>query len=470
MTIANDFQKDAVGVAQSIRSGSISARAVTEAALESVERLDGALNCFTTVLAADALAAADAADARLHAGEEAGPLAGVPFAVKNLFDIAGVTTIAGSKIHAENPPAARDSAVVERLRAAGAILIGALNMDEYAYGFTTENTHYGVTRNPYDLDRVAGGSSGGSAAAVAAGIVPLAVGSDTNGSIRVPASFCGIFGLKPTYGRVSRAGAVLFSESFDHVGPFARSVRDIALAFDVLHGPDPRDPVASMKPAEPVGAQIERGAEGLRIALAGGHFSHGGSPQAFAAVEKVAKALGATETVTIPDVDKARAAAYVITACEGGTLHLDDLRKRPEDFDPVVVERFLAGALLPIAWYRHAQRFRRIFRDRVREVFSKVDVLLAPATPFPAIKIGQPTINIDGKEILSRPNLGLFTQPLSFIGLPVVSVPVHEPGELPIGVQVIGAPYNEQAILRVARELERAGIVAAPVMVPKGLA
>ncbi len=466
---AYDPKADAIDVAGAIRAGRVSARSVVEGALASIQRFDVKLNCFTTVLASEALAAADATDARIKAGEHPGPLAGVPFAVKNLFDIAGVTTIAGSKIHAEKPPASRDSAVVERLRAAGAILIGALNMDEYAYGFTTENTHYGATRNPHDLERVAGGSSGGSAAAVAAGLVPLTLGSDTNGSIRVPASFCGVFGLKPTYGRISRAGAVLFAESLDHVGPFARSVRDLALAFDILQGPDPRDPVASTKPAAPVSADLERGAEGLRIAVAGGYFSHGGAPEAFAAVARAAKALGVTETVTIQDVEKARAAAYVITACEGGTLHLDDLRKRPNDFDPVVVERFLAGALLPVAWYQHAQRFRRIFRDQVREVFSKVDVLLAPSTPFPAIKIGQPTISIDGKEVLSRPNLGLFTQPLSFIGLPIVSVPVQEPNALPIGVQVIGAAYSESAILRVARELERLGVATAPVVVPEEL-
>lgn len=466
MNIPYDPSADATSIASAIRTRERSAREVMLATLETVERYDGQLNCFTRVMKTEALSAADAIDARLAAGEDPGPLAGVPFAVKNLFDIRGVTTLAGSKIHAERPPAERDAAVVERLKAAGATLAGALNMDEYAYGFTTENTHYGPTRNPHDLERVAGGSSGGSAAAVAAGLVPLSLGSDTNGSIRVPAALCGIYGLKPTYGRISRAGAFLFAESFDHVGPFARSVRDLALAFDVLHGPDARDPVASTRPAEPVSPQLERGREGLRIAVADAYFAHGGLPEVFQAVNKAADALDVHDTVTIPGAEKARAAAYIITACEGGNLHLEDLRTRPRDFDPVVIERFLAGALLPASWYSHAQRFRRVFREQVREIFRHIDVILAPTTPCPAIKIGQPTILIDGKEVPSRPNMGFFTQPLSFIGLPIVSVPVFEAGSLPLGVQVIGAPYQEASVLRVARELERMGVASAAVKMP----
>ena len=461
-----DPAADAISIAQGIRSRKHSAREVMQATLESIQEHDGQLNCFTKILEADALDQADATDRRIAAGEDPGLFAGVPFAVKNLFDISGTTTIAGSKIHASNLPAERNAAVVERLKAAGANAVGALNMDEYAYGFTTENTHYGPTRNPYDTERVAGGSSGGSAAAVASGMLPLTIGSDTNGSIRVPAAFCGIYGLKPTYGRISRAGAVLFAESFDHVGPFARSVRDIALAFDVLHGPDPRDPVASTRPPEAVSPQLEIGTKELRIAVADGYFSHGGAPEAFEAVRKVATALDVRETITIPDVEKARAAAYIITACEGGNLHLPDLRTRPGDFDPMVIERFLAGALLPASWYSHAQRFRRVFRDQLREIFSKVDVILAPTTPCPAIRIGQSTIVIDGKEVPSRPNLGLFTQPLSFIGLPVLSVPVFLPGSLPLGVQIIGAPYREASILRVARQLEQMGVVSAPIQAP----
>jgi AtzE family amidohydrolase len=349
------------------------------------------------------------------------------------------------------------------LKHAGAIAMGALNMDEYAYGFTTENSHYGPTRNPHDPDRVAGGSSGGSAAAVAADLVPLTLGSDTNGSIRVPAAFCGIFGLKATYGRISRAGAFPFCESFDHVGPFARSVEDLALAFDVLHGPDPRDPVASTRPPEPVSPQLDLGIEGLRIAVAGGYFTRMGMPEAFAPVTAAALTLNATRSVDVPYADVARAAAYIITACEGSRLHFNDLKTRPQDFDPVVVDRFLAGTLLPAAWYQQAQRFRTVFRQKMRDVFHDVDILLAPATPCPAIRIGQPTIDLGGVELPSRPNIGVFTQPLSFVGLPIVVAPVFAPGSLPVGVQIVGAPYNEASVLRVARYLEQSGVASAPV-------
>jgi AtzE family amidohydrolase len=452
---------DATGLAEEIRSGKLSAQELIASCLLRIERFDSMLNCFTAVLTDSARAQAAEIDRRIAAGEDPGALAGIPFAVKNLFDVAGLTTLAGSKIQASKPPATRDATAVERLRKAGAVMVGALNMDEYAYGFTTENTHYGPTRNPHDLDRVAGGSSGGSAAAVAADFVPLTLGSDTNGSIRVPAAFCGVFGLKPTYGRISRAGAFPFVESLDHVGPFARSVRDLARAFDLLHGPDPRDPVCSPRPPEPCLPHIEEGIAGLRIAVADGFFASYGQPECVEPVAKAAKALGVSRTITIPNAEKARAAAYTITACEGGALHLPDLRTRPHDFDPVVVERFLAGALLPAEWYLHAQRFRSVFREQVREIFKTVDVILAPATPCPAIKIGQPTIMLNGVEVPSRSNLGIFTQPLSYIGLPIVCAPVFAPGTLPLGVQIVTAPYKESTALRVARYLEAEGVAAA---------
>jgi AtzE family amidohydrolase len=338
-----------------------------------------------------------------------------------------------------------------------------LNMDEYAYGFVTENSHYGATHNPHDLDRVAGGSSGGSAAAVAAGLVPLTLGSDTNGSIRVPAAFCGIFGLKPTYGRLSRAGVYLFSSSLDHIGPFARSVRDIALAFDLLQGHDPRDPVCTTRPPEPCSPWLNRGIEGLRIAVAEDYFTKGGEPEVFEAVEQVAKKLAAQRRVVVPEAHRARAAAYVITASEGSNLHLERLKTRPHDFDPATRDRFIAGTMIPNTWYLQAQRFRRWYRDQVRELFQHVDLILAPTTPCVAPKIGQQTMVLDGVEVLVRPNLGLYTQPLSFIGLPILSVPIQRPGALPLGVQIIAAPYNEALILRAAALLEAEGIVSAPI-------
>lgn len=468
---------DAVATAAAVKCGKVTATEAVSAALERIAVKDKAFNCFTAITASRALAAAENIDSSIANNQDPGPLAGVPFAVKNLFDVAGITTLAGSKINAGNPPATQDAAVVARLKQAGAVLVGTLNMDEYAYGFVTENSHYGPTRNPRDTARIAGGSSGGSAAAVAAGFVPVTLGSDTNGSIRVPAALCGVFGFKPTYGRLSRAGAYLFSSSLDCVGPFGRSIGDMALLYDVLQGPDSRDPVCTQRPPELCSPQLNQGIEGLRIAVADGYFATGAEPEAMDAVEIVAKALtnildcgnkttnppkiGGLATVTIPESDRARAAAFIITACEGGNLHLDNLRSRPQDFDPATRDRFLAGTLIPATWYLQAQRFRQWYRDRIREIFQHTDIILAPATPIAAPEIGVEKMVIAGQEILVRPNLGLFTQPLSFIGLPVLCVPVQRPGALPLGVQIIGAPYSEAVILRVAAVLESQGLVSA---------
>jgi AtzE family amidohydrolase len=449
----------ALALAASIRAGNLTATELARRTLDDIERRDGAYNCFTSVTAERALAEAGAVDRAVAEGRDPGPLAGVPYAVKNLFDVAGLRTLAGSKINRDHPPASTDATLVRRMRKAGAVLVGALNMDEYAYGFTTENTHYGPTRNPHDTARVAGGSSGGSSAAVAAGLVPLTLGSDTNGSIRLPAALCGIFGLKPTYGRLSRAGTAPFVDSLDHVGPFASSAADLAAAYDALQGPDAADPACAVRPPSQAGAEIERGIGDLRIAVAVGHFAVGCTREVDDAVAEVARALGAVREVQFPEAARARAAAFIITASEGASRHLANLKRRADDFDPMIRDRLIAGALVPAAWYLQAQRFRRWFRDRVREVFADVDIVLAPATPCAAPRIGQETMMLNGVEVLTRPNLGIFTQPISFIGLPVVSVPVRRPGAMPLGVQVIARPWREGDALRVARALEAAAVV-----------
>ena len=284
----------------SVRKGERSAVETVEAALARISAGNGAVNAFTAVTRERALAEAAAIDATRAAGRDPGPLAGVPFAVKNLYDVAGLPTIAGSRIDRSRAPAVRDAALVRRLTAAGAVLVGALNMDEYAYGFSTENTHYGATRNPHDASRVAGGSSGGSAAAVAASLTPLTLGSDTNGSIRVPAALCGVFGLRPTYGRLSRSGMRLFSASIDAGGPFGRSAEDLAVAYDALQGPDPEDPVCAGRALEPTLPELSKGLDGLRIAVVGGYFQSQGDPEAIAAVERVASALGISRRVELP--------------------------------------------------------------------------------------------------------------------------------------------------------------------------
>jgi len=454
----------ALEIRAAVASGEASAREIVEATLERIEALNPKLGAFTDITAERALAKAAAIDASRARGETLGPLAGAPFAVKNLFDVVGLTTRAGSLINRDRAPASADATLAARLEAAGAILVGALNMGEYAYDFTGENAHDGPSRNPHDLRRMTGGSSGGSAAAVAGGLAPLALGSDTNGSIRVPASLCGIFGLKPTYGRLSRAGTFPFVASFDHLGPLARSVADLAASYDAMQGPDARDPAQTARPIEPASPGLEGGLAGLRIARLGGFFARGGEAAAFAAVDRVAGALGATHAIELPDTEAARAAAYLITMVEGAALHADRLRDRADEFDAEVRDRLIAGAMLPGAWVVRAQKLRGWYRERVAEAFRDVDILLAPATPCRAPLIGQKTFVLDGREMLIRPNLGLFTQPISFIGLPVCTVPVWTEGvELPIGVQVIGPPWHEDRVLRVARALEREGVVRAPI-------
>jgi AtzE family amidohydrolase len=456
--------KTALEIRSAISGGRASAKDVVEATLERVAALNPKLGAFTDVTVERALAKAARIDAARARGETLGPLAGAPFAVKNLYDVAGLPTRAGSKINRDRAPAKADATLARRLEDAGAILIGALNMGEYAYDFTGENAHDGPSRNPHDLARMTGGSSGGTGGAVAGGLTPIALGSDTNGSIRVPASLCGVFGLKPTYGRLSRAGTFPFVASLDHLGPLARSVADLAASYDAMQGPDAGDPAQAARPVELTSPRLDSGLSGLRVARLGGYFERGADPAALEAVDRVAKALGATRRVELPETDRARAAAYLITMVEGAALHVDRLRERARDFDADTRDRLIAGAMLPGTWVVKAQKLRRWYRARALEWFSDVDVLLAPATPGRAPKIGQKTFMIDGREMLIRPNQGLFTQPISFIGLPVCAVPIWTDGVgLPIGVQVIGPPWREDLVLRVARALERDGVAKSPI-------
>jgi 1-carboxybiuret hydrolase len=450
----------AAEIARAVAGGQ-SAVAVVQAALARISERNPALNAFTAVLAARACEKAAAIDAARQKGFALGPLAGVPFAAKNLFDVEGLATLAGSRINRDLPPAARDAVLIERLEAAGAVLVGALNMGEYAYDFTGENAHDGPSRNPHDLARMSGGSSGGSGSAVGGGLVPLALGSDTNGSIRVPSSFCGIFGLKPTYGRLSRARSFPFVASLDHLGPFARTTEDLALAYDAMQGHDADDPACADRPVEPAGPSLRLGPDGLRIAVAGGWFRKGMFAEARQAVEHVAHALGVTREIDIPEAERARSAAYVITATEGAALHLDRLRTRAREFDPAGRDRLIAGAMVPASLVVQAQKFRRWYRTRVLDLFGGVDAILAPATPCVAPAIGQQTFRLDGVDMPVRPNIGIYTQPISFIGLPVVAVPVPlKP--LPIAVQIITAPWREDIALRIAYVVEQAGVAAAP--------
>ena len=448
---------------EAMRVGDVTVRAMVDASLASIAHVDPSINAYTAVLDERACARADLLD---DAGDRDLPLFGMPFAVKNLYDIAGIATLAGSKIECDAAPARCDAVLIGRLEAAGAILVGALNMDEYAYGFTTENTHYGAGRNPHDPTRIVGGSSGGSGAAVAAGTVPLALASDTNGSIRVPASLCGTFGLKPTFGRLSRRGSYPFVHSLDHLGPLTRSARDLALTYDAMQGDDPDDIACAQRPVEPTVAGLGLGIGGLRIATLGGWFALQSGTDAQAAVRAAAAALGASDVVIFDEAEAVRAAAFVITNAEGAALHLPDLRKRAADFEPLSRDRLLAGALLPAAWVERAQRVRRVAAERAVRLFERCDVLLAPATPCAAPTIGTEFLDIGGRRVPARPHLGVLTQPWSAVGLPVAVAPLFgvtsgADAHLPIGVQIIAAPWREDLVLRVAHALEVLGVAVA---------
>ena len=451
----------AAAIAKAVQAGEIKAEAVAAAALSRVAEHNEALGAFTDVVGERAIATAASVDRAVAAGSKL-PLAGVPFAAKNLFDVAGLSTRAGSKINRRHAAAERDATVIRKLEAAGAVLVGSTNMDEFAYGFTGENAHDGPARNPHNTDLMAGGSSAGSAAAVASGIVPFAIGSDTNGSIRVPASFCGLFGLKPTYGRLSRTGSFPLAASLDTVGVLTRSALDLALIYDAMQGFDEADAAQTKRPAEPTEARLKNPIPGIRIAITGGYFA--GTTETQAHVGHVARALDAARIVSIPKAAEARAAAFLITMAEGAALHLDNLRTHAEDFDPEVRDRLVAGAMLPATWIVRAHKLRRRFRDEVLSLFDGVDAILAPATPLQAPRLGQKKVRLGGVEMPLRPNIGVFTQPFSFAGLPVASVPVWLPGaRLPLGVQVVAPPWREDICLRIAYQLEEAGAVAAPV-------
>lgn len=447
---------------ESMRRGRISVQSEVQSTLDRIAGRNETVNAFTRVLATRALAQAAALDVKIAEGHDPGPLTGLCFAAKDLFDVAGKTTLAGSVIWRDKAPARRDAFAIRQLEAAGAVLVGTLNMDEFASGFTTENTHYGATRNPHDPTRTAGGSSGGSAAAIAAGMVPLTLASDTNGSIRVPSACCGVFGLKPTYGRLSRAGTTIFAESFDHVGPIACDPEVLAVAYEVLQGPDPDDPVQAFPPAVPTSS------DPLRIAKAGGAFFDFCDSTAQATTARAAEALGVTATLDLPGIEAGWSAAVVITLVEGADIHIDDLRRAPQDFDPMTRDRFLAGALVPTRAYLAAQRARRQWHARALQAFAETDVLITPALPFAPTLLGSDTIDVSGQTVNPRGALGQFTQPFSCIGFPAMVVPLAKPNgdadTLPRAVQLVAPPWHEDRLFATAQRLVDAGLASSHIL------
>jgi aspartyl-tRNA(Asn)/glutamyl-tRNA(Gln) amidotransferase subunit A len=447
-------------IAEAVRTHRRTALEAVDAALVQAERRQATFRAFITLAPELARRQAERVDQRVAAGERL-PLAGVPFAVKDLFDAAGLPTTCGSKAF-EDRIAERDATVVRRLVEAGAVLLGKANMHECAFGFTGENPHYGDCKNPVDPQRVAGGSSSGSAVAVALGICPFAIGSDTGGSIRLPAALCGLVGLKPTYGRLSRAGGVPLAWSMDHVGPLTRSAADAAAVLQVIAGPDPKDDTASRRPTRDYRGELEQSIQGLRLGVPRDSWFFGSlDPAVASAVENAIgklEALGAKRIeVSLPLLDEALGAHRAIIFAEASAYYRPFLRPDGPPFGDDIRPLLQAGLFLPAVDYLHAQRVRRKIRDAWTQVFAGIDCLLTPTTPLPAVKFGQQTAPLPGGERpLVRAYLDM-TLPFNLVGFPAVSVPCGvSPTGLPIGLQVVGRPFAEATILRVARRCEQA--------------
>ena len=430
--------------------------------LERIGAHDGRLKSFITVLADEAIDAARRAEADLMAGRAQGPLHGVPIGLKDLFETAGVVTTGGSKILRDSVPT-RDATVVTKLKAAGAIVLGKLNMHEFAYGPEGLNAHFGTARNPWDPaeHRIPGGSSSGSGVAVAAGLVPGALGSDTGGSIRIPAALCGITGLKPTYGRVSRAGVLPLAWSMDHAGPMARTAADCAVMLRVLAGYDPRDASTSVLPVPDYTAALSGQVKGLRVGVLRKFFFESAAPEVRdaldAAVHTLTELGALVDPVDLRSVGHVAAASYAIVASEALAYHAEWLRTRAQDYQPDVRERLKMGVFVSGVHYVRAQQVRALVRAEVDEALATRDVLLGPATPVAATPLGQTEVKIGEATTDVRSALIRFTRPFNFSGHPACAVPCGwTTAGLPVGMQFVGRPFDEATVLRAADAYQRA--------------
>ncbi len=447
--------------AAALRARRVSSVELTTDALQGIERHDAALRAFITATPERAFARARKADEELAGGEDRGPLHGIPIAVKDLFLTAGVRTTGGSRIYDAYVPG-HDAAVVERLTAAGVVSLGKTNMHECAYGITSANPHYGAVRNPWNQQHSPGGSSGGSGAAVAAGMVLAAMGSDTGGSIRIPAAFCGTVGLKPTYGRVSRFGALPLGYSLDHMGPLTRSVRDAAIVLNAIAGYDRRDETSSRRPVPDYVPKDDCSIRGLAIGVPENFYFERLDSEVEAAVRGAitrAEALGAElKPVRVPDMDAVNAVSRVVLLAEASAVWEPHLGKR-EMFGTDVLALFDQGRLIPATDYVNAQRLRRRMRREFDELWRTVDCLITPTTPNLAPPIGQRTVQLGGREEDVRLATTRLLRGINLLGYPALSIPcgVSRSG-LPIGLQIIGARFEEELVLRIGAALEDAGV------------
>ncbi len=452
-------------VGASLRARHISAVEVTQSALSRIERLDPTLKAFIAVTAESALQRARQADAELAGGRDLGPLHGVPMAVKDLFDARGLPTTGGSKIFA-NRVAERNSTVVGKLEAAGAVMLGKLNMHELAYGITSANPHFGAVRNPWNREHSPGGSSGGSGAAVATRMVCAALGSDTGGSIRIPAAFCGTVGLKPTYGRVSRYGVLPLGYTLDHVGPLTLSVRDAALVLNAIAGYDPRDPASSRRPVVDYVPDEGCSIRGVRVGFPENFFYERLDPDVESAVRGAvarAESLGARVTpVRLPDMAALNAVGRVILLAEASAVYDPYLKDRAA-FGPDVLALLDQGRLVPATDYINAQRLRRKMIHEFAALWNSVDCLFCPTTPNTAPRVGAATIRLGGREEDVRLATTRLVRGINVLGLPSLSVPCGLSADgLPIGLQIVGPAFEEALILRIGAALEDGGLGIPP--------
>ncbi|HSB69575.1 MAG TPA: amidase [Candidatus Methylomirabilis sp.] len=444
--------------AEQLEKGALSPVELTRAYLDRIEQLDGHCRSYITVLREEALAAAAAAEQEIVRGGYRGPLHGIPIALKDLVMTRGIRTTCGSRILRDWVPEA-DAAVAVRLSRAGAVLLGKLNMHEFAYGPTGVNPHYGTPRNPWGRNRMPGGSSSGSGVAVAVGLCAGALGTDTGGSVRIPASLCGIVGLKPTYGRVSRAGVIPLAWSLDHIGPMARSVADAALLLQVLAGRDPADPSTAEVPVPDYRVAMRADLRGLRLGLLRDLFFEKLDAEVRAAVEAAGRALeglgASAEEVRLPRIQHAGPATFAIIASEAMAYHEPYLKTRAGEYGPDVRARLTTGQFILASQYLKAQRARQVIRADVDALLTRLDALLLPTTSIPAPDIDAPAVTVDGLTDDPRAWLTRCTRPINLTGHPALSVPCGlTAGGLPIGLQLVGRHFEEATLLRIGAAFE----------------
>jgi aspartyl-tRNA(Asn)/glutamyl-tRNA(Gln) amidotransferase subunit A len=460
MAVTFDHTLTIAQLARLLRARRLSPVELTRAVLERIERQQPRLNAFITVTADLALRQAAAAEKEIMRGRWRGALHGIPVCVKDLFHVKGVRTTAGSRILADFV-AGETAAAVERLLHAGAVLVGKTNLHEFAYGPTNLNPHYGDVRNPWNPERMSGGSSGGSAAAVAAGLALAALGTDTGGSIRIPAAACGCVGLKPTYGRVPLRGVIPLAASLDHAGPLCRCVQDAAIVLGAIAGADPADPWSYGRPGENFSRELRRGLRGIRVGVPRQYFCERVQPDVMRRVREAVAVLSAegasVREVDLKMMDETARLAAVITHAEAILYHWRWLQTRPQDYGPDVRLRLEGGGTSSAAEYLQAQERRRAYAREMDKVLERVDLLAVPTLPVAAPRIDEASVRIGRRSEDTRLTLLRFTRPANVAGLPAISLPCGFTAEnLPVGLQLIGRRRRERTLLRAAYAFEQA--------------